>query len=31
LKCDRPFLCMAVSLTTQYEFRYTDAGKPADG
>ncbi|MBN2242631.1 MAG: hypothetical protein JW793_08070 [Acidobacteria bacterium] len=24
LRCDRPFLCMAVSLTTQYEFRYTD-------
>ena len=25
LKCDRPFLCMAVSLTTQYEFRYSEA------
>lgn len=24
LKCDRPFLCMAVSLTTHYEFKYSD-------
>ncbi|MBN2318055.1 MAG: hypothetical protein JXR49_03220 [Acidobacteria bacterium] len=31
LKCDRPFLCMAVSLTTQYEFRYTDAEEQAEG
>ena len=31
LKCDRPFLCMAVSLTTRYEFRYTDEGKTTGG
>jgi hypothetical protein len=23
LKCERPFLCMAVSLTSKYEFKYT--------
>jgi hypothetical protein len=23
LKCDRPFLCMAVSLTAKYEFKYS--------
>ena len=27
LKCDRPFLCMAVSLTSKYEFRYSDETK----
>ena len=25
LKCEQPFLCMAVSLTAHYEFKYTDA------
>jgi len=24
LKCDRPFLCMAVSLTNNYEFKYSE-------
>ena len=24
LKCDRPFLCMAVSITSKYEFKYSD-------
>jgi len=29
LKCERPFLCMAVSLTSKYEFRYSDATEAA--
>jgi hypothetical protein len=24
LKCDQPFLCMAVSLTSKYEFKYSE-------
>jgi len=24
LKCEKPFLCMAVSLTTTYRFHYAD-------
>jgi hypothetical protein len=27
LKCDRPFLCMAVSITSKYEFKYSDEGR----
>jgi|GEM_PF-1211167 len=29
LKCDQPFLCMAVSLTSNYEFKYSDEKEEA--
>ena len=31
LKCDRPFLCMAVALTTRYEFRYSEEKDESKG